>query len=214
MKQTSLFLITLALCATPKLMGQDAATEERLNKLSGQIENLMERQNAQHKQMEALSKEVEAVREAASRPNGSYASQQDLKRLMDSVKAAIKEVDGKRMEDIEKVHKELMDLAKLLKSTPGSGSVAAHSRTEKSTGSDNPGDKPPKDSHAGSSTGAKDEKGFPYEIKSGDTLSLIVQAYREKNIKVTVDSILKANPGLKAESLQPKQKIWIPAPQS
>ena len=36
---------------------------------------------------------------------------------------------------------------------------------------------------------------FPYVIQSGDTLDAIVQAYKEKNIKVTVAQILKANPG-------------------
>jgi LysM repeat protein len=109
------------------------------------------------------------------------------------------------MEDIEKVRKELLDLAKLLKSTPGPGPVVSHQRSEKPpTPSDNPGGEKP----------ARDDKGYPYTIQSGDTLSLIVQAYRDKNIKVSVDSILKANPGLKAESLRPGKKIWIPAPQS
>ena len=49
-------------------------------------------------------------------------------------------------------------------------------------------------------------------IQSGDTLDAIVQAYKEKNIKVTVAQILKANPGLKAERLRVGQKIFIPAP--
>jgi phage tail protein X len=31
-------------------------------------------------------------------------------------------------------------------------------------------------------------------IKSGDTLDAVVLAYKEKNIKVTVAQILKANP--------------------
>ena len=50
-------------------------------------------------------------------------------------------------------------------------------------------------------------------IKPGDTLDAIVQAYKEKNIKVTVAQILKANPGLKPERLLIGQKIYIPAPQ-
>jgi LysM repeat protein len=36
---------------------------------------------------------------------------------------------------------------------------------------------------------------------------------KEKNINVTVAQILKANPGLKADRLRVKQKIFIPAPQ-
>ena len=61
---------------------------------------------------------------------------------------------------------------------------------------------------------AKPEKGFEHVVQSGDTLLGIVQAYREKNIKVTKDQILKANPGLVAEKMRVGQKIWIPAPQS
>ena len=60
---------------------------------------------------------------------------------------------------------------------------------------------------------ARDEKVFPYVIQSGDTLSAIVQAYKEKNIKVTAAQILNANPGLKAERLIVGTKIFIPAPQ-
>ena len=39
-----------------------------------------------------------------------------------------------------------------------------------------------------------------------------MQAYREKNIKVTVKQIENANPGLKPERLKVGQKIFIPAP--
>src|SRR5437867_2592323 len=60
----------------------------------------------------------------------------------------------------------------------------------------------------------KPEKGFEYVVQSGDTLLAIVKAYREKNVKVTQDEILKANPGLVATRLKVGQKIWIPAPQS
>lgn len=56
------------------------------------------------------------------------------------------------------------------------------------------------------------EKGYEYVIQSGDTLSSVAQAYREKNIKVTVDQILKANPGLNANKLKVGQKIFIPTP--
>ena len=51
-------------------------------------------------------------------------------------------------------------------------------------------------------------------VEGRDTLSTIAQAYKEKGIKVTVDQILKANPGLVPERMRTGQKIWIPAPQS
>jgi LysM repeat protein len=49
-------------------------------------------------------------------------------------------------------------------------------------------------------------------IQKGDTLSIIAQAYKEKNIRASIDDILKANPALKAEKLKVGQKIFIPAP--
>ena len=51
-----------------------------------------------------------------------------------------------------------------------------------------------------------------YVVQSGDTLSVIVQAYNEKGIKVTTKQILKANPGLVPEKMKVGQKIFIPAP--
>ena len=57
------------------------------------------------------------------------------------------------------------------------------------------------------------ETGIKYTIVKGDTLSVIVQACKDKGIKVTVDQIIKANPGLKPNSLQVGQEIFIPASQ-
>ncbi len=197
MKRISFILLAIGFCAASTLRAQDAATEERLNKLSGQIEDLIAGQKAFHKQIEALGRELEGLREQANKPNTSYAGQDDLKKLRE----AILEVDRKRIEDAELVKQQLKDLAKTLKSVPVASVPAANSHPKPTTAS--------KDE-----TAAKDDKGYPYTIQSGDTLSVIVQAYREKNIKITTDQILKANPGLKAERLKVGQKIWIPAPQT
>ncbi|MCD6340109.1 MAG: LysM peptidoglycan-binding domain-containing protein [Verrucomicrobia bacterium] len=55
-------------------------------------------------------------------------------------------------------------------------------------------------------------KGYEYTVKPGDTLSAIVQAYRREKINVTIDAVLKANPGLDPRRLLPGQKIFIPDP--
>lgn len=172
---------------------QDAATEERLNKLAGQIEDIIATQRAQQKSMDALSREIESLREHANKPTASYATPDDLKRVAD----AVKEVDRKRIEDAEKVSAQLAKLGKTLSAPPPVAKKAPATTNTEAASNDKP---------------AKDEKGFPYTIQSGDTLSIIVQAYREKNIKVSTDQILKANPGLKADKLKVGQKIWIPAP--
>jgi len=195
MKRISLFLITISVCASFVARAQDAATEERLNKLSGQIEDLIAVQKDWKERLVSLQKEVASLREQAAKPSGNYAAQEDLKHLADSVK----EVERKRIDDYEKVHAELVKLSK---------SVSAPLASVKKPAATAPLDAPAADK------GAPPPEGFYYVIEKNDTLSLIVQAYREKNIKVTTDQILKANPGLKANQLRVGQKIFIPAPAS
>jgi LysM repeat protein len=191
MKRISFLLVTLALCAAPAARAQDAATEERLNQLSGRIDNLTDAQAAIKSQLAALSREVRELREQVGKPTGNYAAQEDLKRLAD----AVKEIDRNRVHDIDLVRAELQKVAKSISAPPPTSRKATPS----------PGAETP--SHPIPSTG------FEYVIQKGDTLSVIVAAYREKNVKVTASQILNANPGLKAESLRVGQKIFIPAPQ-
>lgn len=184
----------MALCSAPAVRAQDAATQERLDKLSGRIEDLAAAQEAIKKQMGELAKELESVRELATKPTGNYARPEDLNRLAD----AIKDVDRKRMDDAEKIHTELLKLREVLKAPLAPQKQKAAPVTKEKSAPEQP---------------ATDDKVFPYVIQSGDTLDAIVQAYKEKNIKVTVAGILKANPGLKAERLIVGKKIFIPAPQ-
>jgi len=193
MKRFFFLLVLLALCSAPGVRAQDAATQERLDKLSGRIEDLTTAQEALKKQITELSRELEGVREQSGKPNTSYARHEDLSRLAE----AIKEVDRKRMDDAEKIHTELLNLRKVLEAPPP--------QPKKSSVA------PPKDT-AGTSNPSTPEKGFEYVVKSGDTLDAIAVGCKEKNIKVTVAQILKANPGLKAERLRVGQKIFIPAP--
>jgi phage tail protein X len=194
MKRISFLLVTLALCAAPAVRAQDAATQERLDKLSGRIEDLTAAQEALKKQISELTKELGDVREQSAKPNTSYARPEDLNQLGEK----IKEVDRKRMDDADKIHTELLKLRKALEMPiPQSKkpSVSVPKDTPVTPVSNTP------------------EKGFEYVIKSGDTLDAIALAYKEKNIKVTVKQILNANPGLKAERLIVGKKIFIPAPQ-
>jgi TolA-binding protein len=193
MKRFSLLLLTLALCSAPAVRAQDAATQERLDKLSGRIEDLAAAQESIKKQMTELAKELQSVREMASKPTGNFARPEDLNLLGEK----IKEVDRKRMDDAEKIHTELLKLRDLLKAPLASPKQKAAPATKEKSAPEQP---------------VGDDKVFPYVIKPDDTLDAIVQAYKEKNIKVTVAGILKANPGLKAERLIVGKKIFIPAP--
>jgi len=193
MKRLSFLLAALTLCVGSSLRAQDAATEERFNKLAGQIEDLRAGQDALRHQLEGLAKEVDSLREQLNKPPGNYASQEDLKRVAD----AVKEVDRKRTEDAEKIHNDLLKLQKSLQ-------MPSTSHTKPPAA---PNDNP------GAERTATPDKGYEYVVKKGETLSMIAQAYRDNNIKVTTEQILKANPGLKPEKLKAGQKIFIPAPQ-
>lgn len=193
MKRIALLLSAMTMCSTSALRAQDAATEERINKLSGAVEDLKAANEALRKHLDALLKEVETVREQANKPTGNYASQESLKQLAD----VVREVDRKRVEDGEKVRTELLNLRKILLNQP----ALAKKTSPPPTTENLPSEKP--------------QNGFEYVVQKGDTFSTIVQACREqKKLKITGEQIQKANPNLKPDKIYPGQKIFIPAPQS
>src|SRR2546421_8532297 len=194
MKKIFTLVVLLTVVTPAAIRAQDAATEERINKLNGTIADLRESQEALKKLVERLAKEIEGLREQASKPTGNYASAEDLKSLAKSVE----EVDRKRIKDFEGIDATLHKLQKALLTpapAPKKGATAATSDSGEKSGADKTvADKAP-----------GDDKAFPHVIKKGDTLEAIVQAYKEKNIKVTVDQILKANPGLVPEKMRTGQ---------
>ena len=165
---------------------QDAALAERVDKLTGVLKDVIESQDAQRKQIEALSRNVDMLRERIDKSNPDVATQEDLQKLAEK----IREVDAKRKEDVALIVKEIENLGKSVKASKPVRIETPDTPT-RPTGND---------------------KGFEYQVQSGDTLSAIVAAYREQGIKVTVDQILAANPGLKPTNMRVGQKLFIPAP--
>jgi Tfp pilus assembly protein FimV len=193
MKRISLFLAVLCLSGTVAIRAQDAATEERINKLNGLVQDLLEDKSRQQKQIAELSKQLEALREQVSKPAADAVTHDELRKLAESVK----EVDRKRIEDSERVAKEFERLSKVASAPPSNNRKAPRGSTSAEDTS--------------KSAPSPSDKGYEYEVQSGDTLLAIAQAYKEKGVKVTVDQILKANPGLKEKSLIVGKKIFIPA---
>jgi LysM repeat protein len=191
MKKLTILLMTGMLFLTQAVRPQDAAVEERLNKINGHVEDLLAAQKLQQERMAELAKELGNIRELAAKPAGNFASQDEMRKLAEK----LQEIDQKRVADNEKILKEIEKL----------GRAGAVARTERKPQKS----QPESGAIAGTIGGA--EKGFEYVIESGDTLSTIAQAYGKKGIKITSDQILKANPGLKPNSLRVGQKIFIPA---
>lgn len=189
MKRIFLSFALLAFTATG-VFAQDAAVEERLNKLAGQIEDLLAAQSQTQKQVAELARELSSLREQMGIASGRLASQDDLHRLSEKVI----EVDKKRASDNEMIARELEKLARAAATPPPV-------RRPQPVVSDTPASNTP-------------QKGYEYVIQKGDTLSTIVAAYKEKGVKLSTTAIVNANPGLNPNKLVVGKKIFIPAPNS
>ncbi len=190
-----LFILTFTVCAA---RGQDAATQQQLDKLSGQIQDILVTQETQTKRLEALEKQISDLSDKLNQPAAAAdtASADDLKKLA----AQVQEIDRKRQADNEEILKTIEKLGKV------SGGAAGHKSSPAAA---------PATSTDNSTPGAGGpQKGYDYTIAAGDTISSIAKAYRdsEKHVKVTTSQILAANPGLDATKLYVGQKIFIPDP--
>ena len=176
--KTILALLAVITMVPHLVCAQDAATEEQLNRLRGEIATLQTANVDLQKRLSEVLKELQELRVQSAKPTGNYAGADDVKQLAE----AIKEVDRKRAADRELILAQLEKLSKVAASAP----VV--------------------------STRPSAERGYEYVVQSGDTISAIVQAYRDQGVKVTVDDVLKANDGLKPTTLKVGQKIFIPHP--
>ena len=169
-------LVGLAALCGP-VRAQDAALVERVNRLSGYVDDLLADKARQEKQITDLTREVDSLREQLQRTSDA-ASRQEVAAVAD----AVKQLDQKHRADMELVAKQIEQLAKTPAPVP--------SRPVESS-----------PSH---------ERGYEYTVQQGNTLSAIAKAYRDQGVNVTVDDILKANPGLNPKLLKVGQVIFIP----
>jgi LysM repeat protein len=194
MKKISLwlFVLTFTICAA---RGQDAATQQQIDKLSGQIQDILETQAAQTKRLDGLEKQIVDLGDKLNQPAANdSASADDLKKLA----AQVQEIDKKRQDDNEQILKAIEKLGKTGAGSAGHKAAPAASTTT-STDASTPG-----------ATGP--QKGYDYTIAAGDTVSAIAKAYHAQGVKVTTAQILAANPGLNPNSLIVGKKIFIPDP--
>jgi LysM repeat protein len=196
MKKISLWILILGLTASVA-HAQDAATQQQLDKLSGQIQDLTDAQVQQNKRIDALEKEIADLSDKINQPAvNNSASEDDLKKLAEQVQ----DIDQKRQDD----RKLILDQLEKLARAPASGSGRRESYNPP-TAADSDNSNPAPEANV-------PQNGHPYTIAAGDTLKAIVKAYRAQGVKVTVKEILAANPGLDANKLYVGKKIFIPDP--
>jgi LysM repeat protein len=176
---------------------QDDATQQQIDKLYGQIQDLIEAQAAQTKRIEALEKQVSDLGDKLNQPAaaGDSASADDLKKLA----AQVQEIDKKRQADNDLILKQIEKLGKVSGGSTGHKSSPTVSTATSTDNSTTPSASGP-------------QKGYDYTIAANDTVSAIAKAYRAQGVKVTSAQILAANPGLNPNSLIVGKKIFIPDP--
>jgi septal ring factor EnvC (AmiA/AmiB activator) len=190
MRKISFWTLLLAFTVSVA-RGQDAATQEQLNKLTGQIQDLVDAQAAQDKRFNALERQIGDLRDKLNQPApNDNASADDLRKLATQVQ----EIDKKRQADNEQVMKAIEKIGKA------------------STSSAHKPPTPANDTPTATLPAGTKQKGYDYAIHAGDTLSAIAKAYREQGVKVTTDQILSANPGLNPSAMYVGKKIFIPDP--
>jgi nucleoid-associated protein YgaU len=191
-----LFILTFAAFTAGIAHAQDAATQQQIDQINGRIQDLIDAQAAQGKRLATLEKSVSDLQDKLNQPAAnSGTSPDDLNKLAEQVK----ELAKKQQDDNDLVLKELEKLGKT------SGGTASHKLPATVAPA-------PTDNSTTANTGEK-QNGFWQPVGSGDTISAIAKAYQDKGIKVTVEQILAANPGLNPGKLKVGQKIWIPKPQ-
>jgi LysM repeat protein len=202
MKRISLWfsVLTLVCLLTGRTASaQDAATQQQIDHLNGQIQDLQETVARQTKTIDELTKQVNDLSDKLNTPAvNNSASADDLKTLA----AKVQEIDQKRQDDRELILKEIQKLG--AGGSVGGGTTTSHHSSTKKPTTD--------DTTDNSATPAVPQKGYDYIVQEGDFLSTIAKDYRAKGVKVTVSQILKANPGLDVSKLYPGKKIFIPDP--
>lgn len=183
-----LFLTLFAALTAAPVSGQDA-TQQQIDKISGQIQDLLDAQALQTKRLDALEKSVSDLRDKVNAPQVSdSASRDDLKQLAEQVQ----EIDKKRQADRDLILKELEKLGKI------SGAPSRKSAPVATSSDESPTPVP--------------QKGYEYKVQAGNTISAIAKAYQDQGVKVTAGDILKANPKVDPTKLYVGQKIFIPDP--
>jgi LysM repeat protein/outer membrane murein-binding lipoprotein Lpp len=199
-----LIFIFIAVLSASALRAQESATQQQIDQLSGRMQDLFESQAVLGKRLDRIEKDISELRERVNvpPPANDGASREELRKLAKSVQ----ELADKQSADKELILDNIKQLGKAMSAEPIAPSVK-----KKKTGTGKTGGQPDVKMDEPTLPGGP-QVGHEYKVKSGDSLGLIVKAYRDSGVKVTTAQILKANPGLDADKLFVGKTIFIPDP--
>ena len=171
---------------------------EQLQKLNGDMEELMGAYNLQIRKMEALEAQVKNLQTAngnLKRENAlRFASNKDIEELA----SKLMELDNNLRNDLKLTNKQIDEILKAV---------------EEIADKPAPAPTPTRNNPAPANFQARE-----HVVQSGEFLSTILSAYntafKAEGLKgrVSQSQVLKANPGMKADKLLAGQKLLIPLP--
>ena len=170
------------------LLAQGATLEARAlrennQRLQSQLNDLLEAFNALKTELNKVQSEVRQLRAKLGARNPNLVTRSDLEELAKSVR----EIDRKRVQDKGLILKEMKGLLRSKPTLP----------KPKATDS---------------------QKGFDHTVQSGETISAIISAYNAElkrqgaTKRITLKSVLTANPNLNPRTMRIGQSLFIPDP--
>ncbi|HAV62581.1 MAG TPA: hypothetical protein DCY13_09475 [Verrucomicrobiales bacterium] len=163
--------------------------EERWRKLNAQVEEVAGTAEVLRRRVQALEEENRTLRSELSRKSENAVSPEEFQRVMKEMADKLKELDSKRISDNKTLMAEVEKLIRNLK--PAGGSAPSSPVVVQ----------PP-----------PSQEGYTHIIQPGETISAVVAAFRAQGVRVSVDEVLKANPGLDPRRMSVGQEIFIPKP--
>jgi len=226
--------VTIPLHAQDPGAQQDAeAARQKLLKASDELDNIQANSEATRLSVEGMKADVTHLQADVAKLQADNAS---LRQQLDSVQAAFDKAEAAHAKERQVL---LDTVAEMIKeSNPGkpspkkkekaaassqpkappadvtpapaaSGTAAAVTPDATTPAGATNSLSPPADSDSGP---VKSPKGYYHIVASGETLTLICNAYRQQGVSVSVDAVEKAN-GLTDKSvLRVGQKLFIPKP--
>ncbi len=187
---------------------------EEVKRLQGEVADLRDAGAAQNRRITQMQKEIESLREAvresrerATAKMGDFATREDLKRIMES----IRDVDQKRESDRKLILGEFEKLGKTL-SQPQPAERTEHASSRKQSHREK---EKPKESEK--EAAPVEERVLPYKVKDGQRLADIIKEYNGELKKqglppVSLEQVKRANPKMNINRILTGQEILLPVP--
>jgi len=230
--RTFVFLICLfsiiSLRAEDPGAQQDAeAAREKLLKAADQLDNIQSNSEATKTSVDNMKADVAKLQADVSQLQGDNAA---LKQELADLRAAFDKAEAAHAKERQVLIDSVADLIKQSgasksstkkKPTPPAPAPVKTPDAETSTAPTTnaptalspPPDAPPTDpAPTPDVSPEKPQKGYYHVVASGETLTLICSAYRQKGVNVTVADIRKANGLTDKSALKVGQKLFIPKP--